>query len=494
MSQPLSPDEYRELLRSALPVSGDADTLPPNLRTLFTPDGHRLALEPEVTVVRGARGVGKTVWFKVLQDSLLRRVVSEVYQLSRLTQVQPHPGFGSELAPDRYPGPAVLENLLGRTTDPTQIWTSVLVTALDVDEVRPLTSWRERLDWVQHNPEALEHALAKADRAAAEAGHTRLVLFDALDRLHVRRSVSDELVGGVLRLALDLRTRTRHLRAKVFIRHDMFDSGRLHFPDSSKLLSNAADLTWTEPNLYGLLFHHLGNADSALAKRFRNSHPRWREETRGNAAPSRYAPPRELIGDRRTQQGLFVEIAGHYMGTDHRKGHTYTWLPNHLMDGISQVSPRSFLHALAKAVEVTQTHYAGHRYALHYEGIRRGVQEASRIRVQEVAEDLPWVKLAVGALEGTQVPADLEMIVDRWTQRSLSAQLAGEAARIDLERDAASVRTGPKDPNSYRDLVDELVALGVMTRRANGRIDLPDVYRIAFNVGRRGGVPRLKVP
>jgi hypothetical protein len=193
------------------------------------------------------------------------------------------------------------------------------------------------------------------------------------------------------------------------------------------------------------------------------------------------------------QQELFVTIAGPYMGTDHRKGHTYTWLPNHLMDGIGQVSPRSFLRALTEAVEVTRTHYAGYRHAVHYEGIRRGVQEASRIRVQEVTEDLPWVGLAVGALEGTQVPADLEMIVDRWTERSLSEQLSAQADRIDLDRDAAKVRTGPRDPDNYRDLVDELVDVGVMTRRTDGRIDLPDVYRIAFNIGRRGGVPRLKV-
>lgn len=32
--------------------------------------------------------------------------------------------------------------------------------------------------------------------------------------------------------------------------------------------------------------------------------------------------------------------------------------------------------------------------------------------------------------------------------------------------------------------------MGVMRRRRDGRIDLPDVYRIAFGVGRKGGVPR----
>lgn len=84
------------------------------------------------------------------------------------------------------------------------------------------------------------------------------------------------------------------------------------------------------------------------------------------------------------------------------------------------------------------------------------------------------------------------MITDRWAQRGLSDRLVRQAQAVSLDKDAASVRTGPRNPNDYLDLIDELVAVGVMTKRVNGRIDLPDVYRIAFNIGRRGGVPRLK--
>lgn len=494
MSNPLTAEEYRALLNAVLPVATDADTIDPNLQTLFTPDGHRRALEPDVTIVRGARGAGKTVWFKALQNASLRQVAAEAYQLPRLATVDAVVGFGSELAPDRYPGPAVLASLLKDTVSPTDVWTAVLTTALDQDLASRTKSWSERLEWVRHNPEAYEQVLAEADRAAAQKGVIRLVLFDALDHLHPNRSIADKLVGGVFRLALDLRTRTRNLRAKVFIRHDMFTSGSLHFPDSSKLLANAASLAWSEPNLYALLFHHLGNGGNPLSDRFRGSHRRWRRETGlDDGAPERYVPPPELVGDRKHQQEQFVEIAGPYMGTDHRKGHTYTWLPNHLMDGIGQVSPRSFLRALVKAVEVTQTQYAGYRHALHYEGIRQGVQEASRIRVQEVVEDIPWVSLAIGALEGIQVPVDPEIIVDRWKSERLSEQLQQQASRFDLSRDAGSVRTGPRDPDDYRALVDELTEIGIMKERVNRRIDLPDVYRIAFNIGRKGGVPRLKV-
>jgi hypothetical protein len=36
------------------------------------------------------------------------------------------------------------------------------------------------------------------------------------------------------------------------------------------------------------------------------------------------------------------------------------------------------------------------------------------------------------------------------------------------------------------------IALGVMRQRKDGRIDLPDVYRIAFSIGRKGGVSKVK--
>jgi hypothetical protein len=493
MTDTLTPRQYRELLGSALPAVVDADTLEPNLRTLFTASTHRRSLEPEVTIVRGARGVGKTVWFKALQNQLLREVAANEYQLPQLNKTRVHPVFGSELAPDSYPGPAILGGLVERV-DPVQVWTAVLLVALGVTEVAELSSWESRFDWVKKNPEPSERALAKADADASARGIHHLLLFDALDRLHPNRDRTDRLVVGILRLALDLRTRTRNLRGKVFIRHDMLDSARLNFPDASKLLSNAADLTWTDSNLYGLLFHHLGNDESDHASTFRSLQHGWREQLREpNRNLYRYAIPYELAGDREIQREVFVQIAGPYMGTDHRKGHTYTWLPNHLMDGSGQLSPRSFLGALARAVEVTQTQYAGHGYAIHYEGIRRGVQGASSTRVSEVTEDLPWVKLAIDPLAGLRVPTELDTITSRWRSADLSELISQQVNSINIEADPSSVRTGPRNPHDYEALVTELMDVGVLTKRADGRIDMPDIYRIAFNIGRRGGVPRLKI-
>jgi hypothetical protein len=112
MTTKLAAAEYRQLISAALAAATDADTVDPAPRTLFTPDRHRQALDPDATVVRGARGAGKTVWFKALQDRALRALAATDYQLERLKSVDPLVGYGTELRPGTYPGPGSLRQLL----------------------------------------------------------------------------------------------------------------------------------------------------------------------------------------------------------------------------------------------------------------------------------------------------------------------------------------------------------------------------------------------
>lgn len=61
------------------------------------------------------------------------------------------------------------------------------------------------------------------------------------------------------------------------------------------------------------------------------------------------------------------------------------------MAGRNQVSPRSFCAALRFAFQ--QETLRGWEYALDYRAIQTGVQEASRIRVNEITrEDYPWIE------------------------------------------------------------------------------------------------------
>ena len=97
-----------------------------------------------------------------------------------------------------------------------------------------------------------------------------------------------------------------------------------------------------------------------------------------------------------------------------KRGFPYTWIPNHLADTEGRVSPRSFLAALKTAAEDTADRHPDHNHALHYDSIKRGVQEASKTRVLEIQEDYPWVHQILSPLGGMTVPCEFEEIAKRW--------------------------------------------------------------------------------
>ncbi|MCF2436010.1 hypothetical protein LV779_22890 [Streptomyces thinghirensis] len=159
---------------------------------------------------------------------------------------------------------------------------------------------------------------------------------------------------------------------------------------------------------------------------------------------------------------------------------------------MEQVSPRSFLSALQKALSETRGQYAGHEVHAAPQGHPARGPEGFETRVTEVSEDMPWVVSAIRPLAGHQVPIEQAKVEALWREIHLADELHKLAERYEPQNDdEIKVRTGPRYPEDPQLLIEELIALGVMRRHRDGRIDLPDVYRIAFGVGRKGGVPRV---
>lgn len=470
----MSAQNYRSLVTSSI-LAPDADTQSPNVAQLFTPATHRNALDPDVTLVVGGRGAGKTVWFKALQSKEHRELAASAYQLPKLAKAKVAAGHGAEFVTEDYPGPGTLKQLLELGSDPEHIWQAVCLHALGNEMPGQVHTWSKRVEFLAKDNSYFETEIEGIDKSSP---NNQLILFDALDRMS--RSVTDteKLVGGLFRVVLDLRTRTRTIRGKVFARPD-FVEDQSRFPDASKLFANKALLTWNASALYGLLFTLLGNGSSEFSQDFRNdSGGPWTEPAPG-------AWRNELLaGDGKLQKELFFRIAGLHMGTNHRRGSTYPWLPSHLADGKGQTSPRSFLAAIRVAAEETANNRAEYHLALHFDAIKAGVQNASVIRVNELEEDMPWVSTALRALAPMAVPATEDDIHSKWKSDLQANVLAPTTS------DEANIRMGPRDAANYSSLVADLERLGMMTRRADQRIDVPDVYRIAFGLGRKGGVPR----
>ncbi|MBI4705856.1 MAG: hypothetical protein HY744_32590 [Deltaproteobacteria bacterium] len=427
------------------------------------------ALDPDNMLVTGARGTGKSLWWHALQSKLTQPFIAQLFSPGAPYKLEVSAGWGDRLD-SGYPGKDVLASLL---EFPARIvWKTVVLSQLDAGFFRGDSSWRERVIRVRGDPDGTERRLLSIDEQLESRNAKRLVLFDALDKAADRWSDLRTLLKGLLQLLLELRM-TRAIRAKAFVRTDTIEDPEIKaFPDAAKLLYARVELLWPRTDLYGLLWQYLGNAASEGGA-IRSATPGWRKQR------AVWEMPEALYADESVQRKLFALVAGTQMGRDRRRRIPYAWVPNHLGDARGQATPRSFLAALRAAAQESAEDAP---HALHWEAIKKGVQRASSIRVDELKEDFPWTAAAMKPLEHLVVPCDHKEILDRWRK-----------ARV-LE----SIRTslGERLPRRYDQelsgIFEDLQEIGVLQSTTDGRVNVPDVYRVAFRLKRKGGVKPVR--
>jgi hypothetical protein len=251
--------EIRSVILRSLPEDTSLHGEAPELRYTYLPAVHAKALQPNNMLVVGIRGSGKSFWWAALQEPEHREALGNKIGIGSHTRVSK--GFGERPAPDDYPGKDTLASLV-KKFDPRQIWRAVVFKHISggntPTEFKKFAKWEERTAWAKKNPEEIERFLFETD-TVLKAPH--IILFDALDRTADDWKTMNKLVRGLLQAALDFRVYKR-LRLKIFVRPDQIeDSEVTSFPDSSKLISEKAELYWPRSELYGLLWQHLANTD-----------------------------------------------------------------------------------------------------------------------------------------------------------------------------------------------------------------------------------------
>lgn len=470
---------------AALPVSTSNHGEPPDPQRLYVPPSHGKALRLECTLVIGTRGVGKSTWAAALESAELRALL--VPAVSELDRTDVVTGYATQTDLDRYPDSDTFEALLEGGHAPYTIWRGVVarwlseVTGIEI----PRDTWAATAAWVRSEPEAMARLVQSGSAHFRMSGRHGLIVFDALDRTSLDWRRMDDIVRDLLRVVLALEA-TGNLHGKVFLRDDQYGRTVQDFPDASKLNGTRVELTWAIHDLHGLLWQSLinlpGTDGEVIRKVYETSigTPPVREDARWTLSP-------EARRDSPVQRGLFESVAGPWMGRDRRRGVPYIWSVSHLADGQGRTSPRSFLAAIRSAAEDSEDRHLDHIYPLHFESIKRGVQKASAARVKEMTEDFPWVDLVMEPLRGLTVPCSFADVFARWEARAPSpGTLVESSAMLAGDQDR---RLPPRNvEDGWQGVRKDLERLGVIETRRDGRMDMPDLYRVGFGLGRKGGV------
>jgi hypothetical protein len=373
----------------------------------------------------------------------------------------------------------------GETTYGFSFWQAVIIRAAKA-ALRPnedLQTIREVIE-MYSDPEDAEREIRSLDSEFGKRGRVLLVTFDALDTLSRDWFRATRLVDALFEAIWTLRAR-RSIRAKVFIRPEQLNDESLRFVELPKLRSGRVELEWRQIDLYGLLFWRLANLPehTSAVNNFRRL-----VEGAGIAIPPEISQRRRnwpLIVDSEAQKKVMNLFAGLYMGKTNKKGGTYDWPYKHLADGLGKVTPRSFLKLFVEASKFGQAPPA---QVISKEGIRHGLREASKVRVDQLGVEYGWVKRALAPLAGVIVPCELQSIFDRWLESNTIRMI------LDAANDPESGFLPPfplpaKEGRELELLANAMQRIGLLSVRDDGRVDIPDLFRVAALMLKKGGIP-----
>ena len=455
------------------------------LSEVFAPTGHSKALDPATSLVLGARGAGKSFWASVLFNKDTRQLAAELYPRLGLDKLLVEIGFAG--VGRAGVSKAGIDKLVPHGQEKTAadaFWLAVIAgAALNVTEP---DQKHATLDMLKRfaDPEDWADAMAEIDDHLTNRGETLLIVFDALDAISDDWGRLSGLIDALMRAVWELRG-FNAIRAKLFMRPDQLSELTLRFVELPKLRSGAAKLGWRQADLYGLMFARLAFDEDAgeafgrfLWSQGLGKPPKNQEELGGW----------KLSNNESKQQQLFEAMAGNFMGKGPRKGKTFDWPYNHLADGLGDVTPRSFLILMQSAAERSQSRDAGTLILLP-QTIRDGLREASKVRIEQLNTEYPWIKRVLQPLAGLRVPAAPQVLFDAWIENA-TVEAAVKIAQSGNALPPVPIGSALKPDLSGRelDLAERLTKMGVLTSRPDERYDMPDLFRVGAALLKKGGV------
>jgi len=489
-------DSERELLLRGLSGMGDAGQAESGnadkFREMFHPvPEHARAFATDSTLIIGERGSGKSELFRGAVEFDLLPVIRTFAPGVRLppldngkTQwIQAYPLHGG------FPDVAGLKRFMGGGTlksgEVQGLWFAYLIRVLKAHlEQQDTQALADLL-----NPQGAEispimTAFAKAEEAtvlALDRLDQKLVAedrwifvgYDELDTLgDYDWSVMGETISGLISFWAAYSRRWRRIRAKVFMRTDLFrrNSATLS-ADLPKLAANRAELYWSDKNLYAMLVKRIANTSEDLLRYcqsakipFNDRHPEFG-----------WVP---IIDRAEAAQPLVTRLIGLYMGANQNKGLTFNWLLDHIRDGQDKAYPRALVRLIEQAaVNELESPKAGRDHLLHPTSVRRAIDEVSKLQViQAISNEWPWLEGVKQRIQGESVPM---------SRRGLENLLRKDWEKAWNKNEAVRPPT-----DDARNLVNYLVELGILRERGGDRLDAPDLYQSGLGLKRKGGVRR----
>lgn len=300
------------------------------------------------------------------------------------------------------------------------------------------------------------------------------ITYDELDKICSNYKDLFGFIRGLLNFWFIYNNRFTNIKAKIFLRSDLYNSNALQFVDASKMRAYHLELKWDTISLYRLLVKRIANSGSEITRKYLDEIPELLLESK------------EEIGclpcdSEQVLRRFTDKLIGKYMGKTPKKGNSYAWVPNHIQDANGELAPRPFLKCFAfAATEMMERHDAlndlkeDHLLLPTY--LQGALASVSEDRVRELTrEEYQWLTDLIIRLKNKTMLMDKEEFLGY-----LDPDLWPKEKRQEL----------PGKTN--QEIYDVLLTLGIIMETSDKRINVPEIYLYGFGLKRKGGIRRPK--
>ena len=237
--------------------------------------------------------------------------------------------------------------------------------------------------------ETIEEYLDEINKKAIASKIVLYFVYDYLDlNLPKENNFRGKSVGALLSLWYDYTSRFSNIRAKIFLRNDIFNVEVETETDKIKIRNHSVSIDWTYDQLLNIVWKRLLSYKSenlAIEQLFANFK---------HCINNDYEKELGLIPDLREDENrqLLDLLFGKYMGSNN-KAFPYNWIIYHISDASKKMFPRSILTLFATTGKKQETDMKASKTPFRPFNMEMAMNEVSVNRVDDLKEEYPDLKV-----------------------------------------------------------------------------------------------------
>jgi len=456
-------------------------------KTFYPVQEHIRAFDPDVVLVVGPRGSGKSALFRAVLNNNLLPSLAKYAPKVRLPSLDSKRTlwFAAYPGGKKFPDPRAQTYFFekNKSTQAGQdLWLMNLVrtlyTQLDSRGQSEMKLFYEQQagDVITNYQTFIDSGMAptlaldRLDDYLEAKDHYIFVGYDELDTLGGENwQTMVRGVTGLVGFWASYSRRWKRIRSKIFLRTDLYERyATIGGAEIAKLSANRSEIVWNDKNIYGMLIKRIANTSDSLLEYCQKSNLHLE-----NDPDLGYLIKND---DEQTLKKFVERLFYPYMGSGIKKGFTYRWLIEHTKDGRGKALPRPLVRLIeiAASQQLNSARSINVPHLIDHISIRRALDLVSAEHVKGAKNEWPWILGLKDRIRDNQVPWDREEF-----ELHLKLKWNDSWGEVD------EIRPPLEDIHEF---VDYLIELGIVRTRSNDRIDVPDLYLTGLGLKRKGGV------